>query len=313
MKLSIVTTLYKSAPYIDEFYQRASAAAQQLVGESYEIIFVNDGSPDNSLDIAVSLSEKDSRVAVIDLSRNFGHHKAILTGLMQATGEYIFLIDSDLEEKPEWLLLFSEKLHLEGCDVVFGVQENRISSKFSNFLGSLFWKTFNFMSAIKIPHNPMTCRLMSRQYVDALLLVKDQVLYLAGTCAWAGFTQVSIPLTKQKIPYKRQSTYTIANKIIQVVDSFASFNSSPLIITFAMGVIVCVFSLLFTLYLFFSKLINPDLVISGFTSLMVSIWFLGGLIIASVGVLGLYISKIFQEVKVRPISIIKKTYRGKDE
>jgi len=125
MKLSIVATLYQSAPYIAEFHQRASAAAEKLVGDEYEIVLVNDGSPDRSLDIAVKLTEQDSHVVVIDLSRNFGHHKAMMTGLEHARGERIFLLDSDLEEEPEWLLTFAEQMSEDNRDVVYGVQESR--------------------------------------------------------------------------------------------------------------------------------------------------------------------------------------------
>ena len=125
MKFSIVSTLYQSAPYIVEFYQRATAVAQQFAGDDYEIILVNDGSPDNSCELAIKLTETDNHVVVIDLSRNFGHHKAIMTGLVQALGEYIFLIDCDLEEEPEWLSRFTMKMGREQCDVVYGVQERR--------------------------------------------------------------------------------------------------------------------------------------------------------------------------------------------
>src|SRR5512139_2401581 len=125
MKLSIVATLYQSAPYIAEFHQRSSAAAKKLAGEDYEIVLVNDGSPDNSLDLAVQLTESDSHVVVVDLSRNFGHHKAMMTGLAHARGEQVLLIDSDLEEEPEWLIAFAEQMQSEHCDVVYGAQEQR--------------------------------------------------------------------------------------------------------------------------------------------------------------------------------------------
>lgn len=110
MKLSIVATLYQSASYIEEFHSRVSAAAKECAGDDYEIVLVNDGSPDNSLDIAISLTEQDSHVVLVDLSRNFGHHKAMMTGLSQSKGDQVFLIDSDLEEDPECLLSFSEQL-----------------------------------------------------------------------------------------------------------------------------------------------------------------------------------------------------------
>ena len=148
MKLSIVTTLYKSSPYIDEFYARISKEAQKIT-DDYEIIFVDDGSPDDSLQKAVALYEKDSKVKVIELSRNFGHHKAIMTGLSHAKGEFVFLIDSDLEEEPELLGKFWEELHKEKeLDVVFGVQESRKGGWFEKFTGGLFWKLINFMDGL---------------------------------------------------------------------------------------------------------------------------------------------------------------------
>ncbi len=121
MKLSIVTTLYKSQEYVEEFYRRSSIAARKLVGEDFEIIFVNDGSPDRSLSLAVELSDNDSKVVTVDLSRNFGHHKAMMAGLSYAQGELIYLIDSDLEESPEWIGNFFEVMVDETADTVFGV------------------------------------------------------------------------------------------------------------------------------------------------------------------------------------------------
>ena len=118
MKLSIVATLYQSAPYIAEFYQRATAVAREFARDDYEIVLVNDGSPDNSLELAVQLTEADHHVVLVDLSRNFGHHKAMMTGLAYSAGEQVFLIDSDLEEEPEWLLSFEEQMQQEASDVV---------------------------------------------------------------------------------------------------------------------------------------------------------------------------------------------------
>ena len=170
MKLSIVTTLYQSAPYITEFHQRTSTAAQQLVGNDYEIIFVNDGSPDNSLELAVKITENDPHVTVVDLSRNFGHHKAMMTGLAHTKGERIFLIDSDLEENPEWLLSFTKQMETDTSDVVYGVQSKRKGGIFEKISGSLFYPFFRLLTGLNLPNNIVTSRLMSRRYVDALLL-----------------------------------------------------------------------------------------------------------------------------------------------
>ena len=144
MKLSIVATLYQSAHHIVEFYERASATAKKLAGDDYEIILVNDGSPANSLGIAVRLTELDGHVVLVDLSRNFGHHKAMMTGLAHTQGDRIFLIDSDLEEAPEWALDFTEKMNVEDCDVVYGVQKNRKGGWFERWSGECYYRKINF-------------------------------------------------------------------------------------------------------------------------------------------------------------------------
>ena len=187
MKLSIVATLYQSAPHIHEFHQRASAVAQELAGDDYEIVLVNDGSPDNSLDLAVQLAEDDRHLVVVDLSRNFGHHKAMLTGLSHAKGDQVFLIDSDLEEEPEWLLEFERQLERDSCDVVYGVQSKRKGGWFERISGWLFYKIFNVLTDTKVPANMVTARLMTRRYLDALLLHGERALSIGGLYVITGF------------------------------------------------------------------------------------------------------------------------------
>lgn len=310
MKLSIITTLYNSGPFIHEFYHRARVAARQLVGDNYELIMVNDGSPDESLSLALEIQTHDSRVKIVDLSRNFGHHAAIIAGLSHCNGESVFLIDCDLEEQPEWISLFSDKLEETGHDVVYGIQETRVSSARSNFLGDFFWSALNVMSNVNIPHSPMTCRIMTRRYVDALLGVEDRVLYLAGVFAWAGFQQTPIPLKKNPRPAEYKSSYSLSRKLVQVVDSFTSFSIAPLSLIFFIGLTIWLGSLCFALALLIEKIVNPSSILSGFTTIMLSLWFIGGTIILILGVLGLYISKIFQEVKRRPLYIVRNFFRG---
>ena len=308
MKLSIVSTLYRSAPYLMEFYKRSSAAAGLLVGNDYEIVFVNDGTPDNSLELVLGLQANDSHLKVVDLSRNFGHHAAIVAGLAHSRGEQVLLMDCDLEEQPEWLSLFADKMEQSGADVVFGVQQERVASPFSNLLAELFWSALNAMSTVRIPHNPMTCRLMSRRYVDSLLGVGDRVLYLAGTFAWTGYVQASIPLRKVPRPRSHPSTYGLARKLMQVVDSFTSFSVAPLSIIFLTGLIIWLGSISVALYLLVEKIWHPEVILSGFTSIMLSVWFLGGTTILVLGVIGLYVAKIFQESKRRPLYVVRNVF-----
>lgn len=304
MKLSIVATLYQSAPYINEFYQRASAAARELVQEDYEIILVNDGSPDNSLSLAVKLTELDDHVTVVDLSRNFGHHKAMLAGLEQAQGERIFLIDTDLEEEPEWLIRFASALDAEEADVIYGVQETRKGNWFERWSGELYYTVFNYLVKINHPRNIVTARLMSRRYVNALLQFREREIVIS--CLWviAGFKQCALPVKKHT---SSATTYSLAKKIEHATNSITSFSETPLRLIFYIGLIIFLGALTYTGYLICLKLAYGELM-DGWTSIMVSIWLLGGMIISFVGLIGIYLSKIFSETKQRPSFIVKQIY-----
>jgi putative glycosyltransferase len=304
MKLSIVTTLYQSAAYIDEFHRRASAAARQLVGDQYEIILVNDGSPDDSLDIVVQLTENDSHVVVVDLSRNFGHHKAMMAGLEQAAGELVFLVDSDLEEEPEWLLNFFDQMAAEQCDVVYGVQDKRKGGWFERLSGSVYYTIFNWLADIEHPRNIVTARLMTRRYVDALIGYKEREIVIS--CLWVitGFKQSAQIVTKRTVS---PTTYSFFRKIDHSVNSITSFSTKPLVLIFFIGVCIFFSSLVYTVNLVITRLLLSE-VADGWTSVMVSIWMLGGMIISFVGVVGIYLSKVFSETKQRPYVIVRNVY-----
>jgi putative glycosyltransferase len=305
MKLSIVATLYQSAPYIAEFHQRASTTAKQLVGEDYEIILVNDGSPDNGLDIAVQLTENDPHVIVIDLSRNFGHHKAMMTGLAHAKGERLFLLDSDLEEEPEWLLFFTKQMDDQAGDVIYGIQSKRKGGFFEKITGGFFYRIFRLLTGLAQPNNIVTARLMSRRYVDALLLHQERELNIGGLWIITGFKQYSQIIQKHSTS---PTTYSLSQKFSHLVNAVTSFSSLPLVFTFYSGLIISISALGYIVYLTIRYLYiasPPD----GYTSIIASIWLFSGLIIFFLGIQGIYISKIFSEVKQRPYTIVKQIYQ----
>jgi putative glycosyltransferase len=304
MKLSIVATLYQSAPHIQEFHQRACAAATRFVGDEYEIVLVNDGSPDSSLDLAIQLTEQHSHIVVVDLSRNFGHHKAMMTGLAHAQGEQVFLIDSDLEEEPEWLLSFADQMTEEKCDVVYGVQKQRKGNGFERYTGQWFWWLFNFLTGLQLPANVVTARLMSRRYVDALLSHKEREVFMAGLWHITGFKQA--PQLVQKHSFG-VTTYTLRRKISLLVNSVTSFSNAPLVSIFHIGLGISLTSSIYICYLFFNWW-SASKPLSGWTSVMASIWLLGGLIMSSIGIVGIYLSKIFSETKQRPYTIVRQIF-----
>lgn len=307
MRLSIVATLYQSAPYITEFYQRASAAAKQLVDEDYEIVLVNDGSPDNSLDLAVQLTESDSHVVVVDLSRNFGHHKAMMTGLAHAKGEQVFLIDSDLEEEPEWLINFAEQMQSDPCDVVYGVQEQRKGGWFERWSGRLFYRFFKALTGLALPENVVTSRLMTRRFVDALLRHEEREVFMAGLWHITGFVQRPQVIKKHS---NSETTYVLHRKMSLLVNSVTSFSNVPLVGIFYIGILISLVAIFYIAYLaiYWMFLAKP---LSGWTSVMASIWLLGGMVISFIGVVGIYLSKIFSETKQRPYTIVRHIYAKK--
>lgn len=307
MKISIVATLYQSAPYIEEFYKRSSDVAQKLVGNDYEIVLVNDGSPDESLHLAVSLTEFDPHIAVVDLSRNFGHHKAMMTGLAHAKGDLIFLIDSDLEEDPEWLQIFSEQMKREQCDVVYGVQEKRKGGVFEKWSGQWFYRIFKALTGLSLPDNIVTARLMTRRYVDALLRHGEREIMIAGLWHITGFAQHPRMINKHSTS---ETTYTLRHKISLLVNSVTSFSNAPLKAIFYIGVTISLLASCYSAYLIINwfAFAKP---LSGWTSVVASIWLLGGVIISFIGIIGVYLSKIFMETKQRPYTIVRQVYGKK--
>jgi len=304
MRLSIISTLFWSVEHMQEFHRRATEAALDLVGDSYEIVFVNDGSPDNSLELAVGLSERDCHVAVVDLSRNFGHHKAMMAGLEHSSGDLVFLIDSDLEECPEWLADFHRDLNTTSSDVVYGVQRSRKGGFLEKLTGRLFYTVFEKMTGTGLPRNLVTARLMTRRYVDALLLHREREFFLAGLWHLTGFAQTPRIVEKHSISNSR---YGFFRKISLAINMITSFSNLPLIIIFYLGALIFAMALFYAGYLVVHRLVT-DQILGGWTSLMASIWILGGMIISFIGIVGLYLSKIYTETKQRPYVIVRQVY-----
>jgi putative glycosyltransferase len=296
--------MYRSAPYLEEFHRRAGAQARALAGESYEIVFVNDGSPDESLELAVRLHRADPHVRVVDLSRNFGHHRAIMTGLAAARGELVFLIDCDLEEQPEDLATLHRELTAARADAAFGVQVQRAGGAFKRVSGDAFYRIFNMLSPQPVVPNQLISRLMTRRYVEALVAHRDRELFLGGLCALTGFKQVPVAVRKLS---KDETTYTLDRRIAAFVNAVTSFSAKPLVYVFYLGCIILVASALAALTLIIRRLFFGVL-FPGWPSLIVTVCFFGGLTVFCLGLIGIYLAKIFAEVKDRPYSIVREVY-----
>ena len=308
VRLSVVTSLYKSANFIPEFHRRLSEAAAKVTPD-WEIIMVNDGSPDDSLQIAIDMHRRDSRVRVIDLSRNFGHHKALMTGLANSRGDLVFVIDSDLEEDPAWLLTFYDAMKSTGAEAIYGVQRSRKGGWFERMSGALFYRVFNKLLTHPFPPNIVTARLMTRRYVDALVQHRDQEVSLAGLCTITGFEQQPLMVDKGM---RGETSYGLRRRISAFVTAITSFSNRPLLYIFQLGVGVILLSMVAGIVLMYQSM-SGYVGVPGWASIMVSIWFLGGVMIFCVGVLGIYLAKVFTETKERPYTIIRQIYETESD
>jgi putative glycosyltransferase len=306
--LSIITTLYKSERFLNAFVAQCEAAMIEIKCDNYEIVFVNDGSPDKSLNKVLKIKESNKNIVAVDLSRNFGHHYAIMAGLNYSTGDLVFLIDCDLEVPPTQIPVFYNKFMEEkDADVIYGIQEKRKGSFIEKVVGGLFYSFFNRLTDIRIPENLLTERLMSRRYVDELIKMGDKNIFMAGMMQWVGYKQ--IPITIKKGQREGKSTYSLSKRISLSMQAITSFSSYPLVVLFKFGFFISVLSIITGVYFIINKLINPEIVLSGFTFLIVALLFSLGIIVSSLGVLGIYLDKLFNQTKNRPTYIVRNIYK----
>lgn len=304
-ELSVVTTMYRSECYIQEFYTRIVTTLEKLAIEDYEIIFVDDGSPDGSREVALSLYAHDRKVVVVDLSRNFGHHKAIMTGLSYARGNRVFLLDCDLEEEPELLETFTCVMQDRDCDVVFGIQKTRRGGWFNRVSGEIYFRLLNAVSGIDFPRNVLTLRLMTRRYADSLLLHTERELLISGIWHLTGYDQVAVPVVKHS---KSPTSYSIPRRIALVLTSVVSYSHRPLYWIFYTGLAMVLFAICYMAFTLSIYLLYGSDVL-GYNSIIISLWLIGGFNFLFLGTIGIYIATIFSETKQRPYTIVRDLYR----
>lgn len=306
MTLSVVSTLFKSRRFLDQFLEELLIAIKEIDVEQFEIIFVNDGSPDDSLSYLITKKKKIPQIVIIDLSRNFGHHYAMQAGLKFSKGELVYLIDNDLETPPDFLSQCFSEMQNSKVDVVYGYQIDRKGKLIENLGGSIFWWGLNKFSDVQVPKNLLTERLMRRAYVDSLLQLGDTNLFLGGMMHWTGFNQIGLPVEKGSRDGK--STYSTRKRIELMIQAITSFSGKPLEYLFYTGSLITVFSIIFILYLVVLKLFFGDSVQLGWTSLVAINLLILGIISTFLGIIGIYLFKIFRQVQNRPNYIIRKIY-----
>lgn len=307
-QVSILTCLYRSRPFLDEFVARCDAVLRSLAIESFEYVFVDDGSPDDSADWVRALCARRPGIRLVELSRNFGHHLAAIAGLANTRGEHVFLIDCDLEVGPEFLAELWGKMMVGGADVVYGYQEERKGGWVERWGGRLFWSLFNRLSDTLVPPSVVTERLMSRRYVDALLAMGDRNVFLAGMMYWAGFVQLGMPVRKQQ--RAGASSYTLRRRLSLLMHAVTSFSAKPLYASLWIGGLSLIFAFVNAAFVVLRKIIYPDSTMLGFPTMVALLTGFFGVMMLGLGVVGVYVARIFVQTQQRPLYIVKNIERS---
>lgn len=302
--LSVVTSVYRTAQFLEAFTSRVDAAARACGLIDYEMIFVVDGSPDDAIAVLRQLKSRYAAIRAIELSRNFGHHPALWCGLEQARGDLIFLADSDLETPPEILIDLHAALADGDVDVAFGCQRERKGTWIRRATSRAFWWLFATLAEVRIHPDPLTERLMRRSYVDALLAMNERTLFLAGMMAWVGFRQTPVPVDRTL--RAGPPSYSWLRRAALAFDAITSFSVAPMRALFLAGAGLAALAMLGALLLVGLKLSDPGFIVQGFTALAVLLLFSLGSILAALGVVGLYLGRVFLQTKNRPLYVIRR-------
>jgi len=301
--LSIIIPIYGCATLLEKLYIRLVTTLEQI-DKNFEIIMINDASPDNAWEKIKTLAQQDSRVKGINLSRNFGQHRAIKAGLDFAQGEWVVVMDCDLQDKPEEILkLYNEAQ--KGYDVVWGARKQRQDNFFKKLSSKLFHKVFNYFTEQNKDETIANFSIVSQKVIDSINKMREQNFNFPLFVNWAGFKVTQIEINHQPRA-EGKSSYTFSKLMNMAIDNIVSQSNKPLRLSIKFGFSISLLSMFFGFYLI-GKYFLTGVPVEGWTSVMVSIYFIGGLLFANLGLMGLYIGKIFDETKGRPLYVIKET------
>ncbi len=306
-ELSVVIPVYNSANIFPELHRRLVAVLSTAVS-SFEIIAVVDGCQDNSFDVIAALSCGDPRIKAMEFSRNFGHQAAVTAGLAYASGAMVAIMDDDLEDPPEALPAMLAKIR-EGADVVYGIRRKRKRSWWHRLCFTAFYRLLSKLADVKIPGDAGDFCVMKRRVVKALNSMPENNRYLRGLRAWAGFEQVGVEYERGR-RLANESGYNFTKYFKLALDAVFSFSYKPLVYMSKLGLFIAVTSMIYGMYVF-SVGKNP--VAPGWASLFVSIVFLSGIQLLSIGIIGQYLARIYDEIKQRPKFIVKRVVGFEDQ
>lgn len=304
-KISIIVPMYYEEKVVKECYKRLSEILQKLVKYDYEIIFVNDGSKDRTLELLEEIAELDQKIKIISFTRNFGHQCAVTAGLKHVSGDAIVIIDADLQDPPE-LIPDMILLWEEGNKIVYGKRKSREGeSRFKLISAKMFYEAINALSDVEIPKDTGDFRLVDREVVEVINSLPEHNKFLRGLWSWVGFKQIPYEYERKK-RFAGKTKYPLKKMLKLASDGIISFSTKPLKIVGAFGLVSIAISAFIMIYAIVSFVFKLNNLAPGWTSLMVAITFFAGVQLLSIWIMSEYIARIYDESKNRPQYIIEK-------
>jgi polyisoprenyl-phosphate glycosyltransferase len=299
--VSVVAPVYNEEATIEEFYTRVCVA---LEGLPFELVLVDDGSSDGSPMLLDRLAGTDPRVRVVALSRNFGHQTALTAGLDHAKGDAVVMLDADLQDPPELITTMLDHWRA-GCDVVYAVREHRAGeSRFKLSTARWFYTLFDKLAQVELQHNSGDFRLLDRRPLDALLSMRERNRFLRGMTVWVGYTQAAVPY--QRDPrYAGETKYTLSRMLKFSLDAISSFSHRPLQLATLLGFVISTLAFIAIPVVIVLRLLGSYL--PGFSALTIVVLLLGGIELIAIGIIGEYVGRIYDEVKGRPLYLVRAT------
>lgn len=306
MLISIVTPVYKAPKILPELMMRLDKSLSGIT-DSYEVILVDDGCPWDSWSVISSLVLKYPCIKGIKMSRNFGQHYAITAGLDHATGDWVVVMDCDLQDQPEEIGKLLEKA-MTGFDIVLAVRENRRDGFLKKKFSALFYFVLGYLTGAKFDSRIANFGIYSKTVIEAVKLFREPIRYFPGLIKHIGFKSTTVEIEHDK-RFEGKTTYSFKKLLLLALDVILSYSDKPIKIIVKMGLCISFFSFLYVGYSIW-QWYNNKILILGYTSIIASIWFLAGVTMSTLGVIGLYLAKTFDATKQRPIYLVEEIITG---
>ncbi|GAB3579703.1 glycosyltransferase family 2 protein [Hymenobacter daeguensis] len=298
--LSVVSPVYRAAQVVDELVRRIQQAVEPITTH-YEIVLVDDRSPDDSWQHITAQARRDSRVRGVQLSRNFGQHRAITAGLEHCRGEWVVVMDCDLQDQPEEIPRLLAEAR-KGSDIVFARRTNRQDTALKRLSSWAFYRTLSYLTDTRQDPAVANFGLYHRRVIDAVLSLRESIRYFPTMVRWVGFRTAEVAVAHAERPEGR-SSYRFKQRLYLALDVILAYSDKPLRLTVKLGLVISAASFLMVLVTLF-RYLTGQIVVLGYTSLVISIWFFSGLLLSVLGVVGLYVGKMFEQVKNRPLYLV---------